>query len=85
MTSRLVLIASVTALLAGVSIAAPHGTATQAPEVVEIHVPAADLDRCIATLDEVFIAPVDGDAVQSVSLNNVGAPVVKCVVDGVAS
>lgn len=91
MTHRILALASVAALLAGVSFAAPqplfslfHET-QQGGEVIEIPVPADDLERCIATLDQVFLSPVDGASVESLSLGDDAAPVVKCVVEGVAA
>ncbi|SFI49659.1 hypothetical protein [Celeribacter neptunius] len=51
----------------------------EAPEVVVIRVPVADLARCIETLDQVFLSPIEAAEVQSVSLSpeNVG-PIVRC-------
>ncbi|WP_417249928.1 hypothetical protein [Celeribacter sp.] len=91
MTHRLLALTTVSALLAGVCFAAPPSLfslchpAEQAREIIEIPVPADELARCIATLDQVFLSPVDGAAVETVSLGSEHAPVVKCVIEGVAT
>lgn len=88
MRQHILAIASVTTLLTGVSVAAPDPhfalfdatPEAHAPEVVEIPVAADDFDRCVQTLSNVFLSPVDGAEVQSVSLDARPAPVVKCVI-----
>ncbi|ATG49562.1 hypothetical protein [Celeribacter ethanolicus] len=51
--------------------------------VIVIKVPAEDLDRCIATLDAVFMAPVQDAQVQTASLSPAQAgQTVRCEAEG---
>lgn len=53
-----------------------------APEVVEIVVSAEDYERCVATLEQVFLGPVIGGEVQTVALEPDDAvPTVACVIE----
>ena len=80
--------------LAAVALAAPAGLAVAAvaapfvpltpehlnPEPVVIEVPQEDLQRCIETLQQVFISPVEGASVQTASLSPAErGPTVTCV------
>lgn len=65
-------------LVASSALAAPVAAPSVEADVVVIKVPAADLDRCIATLRAVFINPVEGATVDSVSLAGTPAPRVSC-------
>lgn len=51
-------------------------------ELIVIKVPAKDLSRCVATLEQVFFSPVEGGEVQSASLSpeQIG-PTVRCEVE----
>ncbi|WP_321364034.1 hypothetical protein [uncultured Celeribacter sp.] len=85
MTKTIKILALISALLAGAAVAAPYVPLTEDhlnPEPVLIKVPAEDLDRCVATLEQVFLGPVEQAAVQSASLTEAQAgPTVRCVVE----
>ena len=89
---KIALLAAIVA--AGSALASPYvpmsqeraGGAPAGGEPVVIVVPASELSRCLETLEQVFIAPVKGDTVQSVSLSaQVNAPEVTCVAEEAAS
>ncbi|MCA0043016.1 hypothetical protein [Celeribacter litoreus] len=69
----------------GAAIASPYVPLTDEhlnPEPIVIEVPAEDLARCIATLEQVFFGPVTDATVQSVSLDPAErGPEVTCVVE----
>lgn len=62
-------------LLPGIDAPKPKG------EVIEIAVPAADLDRCRETVANVLTAPVDAPAKVFVEPVAMTAPTVRCVVE----
>lgn len=75
---------AMTLTLAGAALATPDGVAqTQAlaePEIIVITVLPEDLDRCVATLEAVFFAPVRDATVVSASLTSDAAgATVTCV------
>jgi len=80
-SSLTLLIASLTAIVATASVAAP----SDAVQVVEIPVSAADLELCVATLAAVFVPPVQDAAVLPASGRGAVSPTVVCVVDDDAS
>lgn len=50
-------------------------------EEIVIKVPAADLERCIATLMNVMQSPVDPDMVTEISDDMMPSPTVRCVAE----
>ncbi|ALI54842.1 hypothetical protein [Celeribacter marinus] len=82
MSSNFILIlASLAAMVTTASVAAP----SDAVQVVEIPVSAADLELCVATLAAVFVPPVQDAAVLPASGRGSISPTVVCVVDDNAS
>ncbi|MEN8838785.1 MAG: hypothetical protein ABF243_00195 [Celeribacter marinus] len=82
MSSNLTLIlASLAAMVATASVAAP----SDAVQVVEIPVSAADLELCVATLAAVFVAPVQDATALPASGHGATSPTVVCVIDDNAS
>jgi|GEM_PF-3178434 hypothetical protein len=62
---------------------APLTQAESGEDVIVIKVPAEDLQRCINTLDQVFLGPVTDASVQSVSLSaDQSGPIVRCEAEG---
>ena len=73
-----------TLTLAGAALATPQRAAQMQaladPEAIVITVLPEDLDRCVATLEAVFFAPVHDATVVSASLSSGAAgPTVTCV------
>ncbi|GAA3853882.1 hypothetical protein [Celeribacter arenosi] len=75
---------------AGSALASPYVPMSYVPvsqehagvEPVVIVVPASELSRCLETLEQVFIAPVEDATVQSASLSaQVSGPAVTCVAE----
>ncbi|WP_417263559.1 hypothetical protein [Celeribacter sp.] len=85
MTKTTKILALICAALAGAAMASPYVPLSDEhlnPEPVLIKVPAEDLDRCVATLEQVFLGPVEQATVQSASLTEAEAgPTVRCVAE----
>ncbi|WP_226549802.1 hypothetical protein [Celeribacter naphthalenivorans] len=85
MTKTTKILALICAALAGAAMASPYVPLSDEhlnPEPVLIKVPAEDLDRCVATLEQVFLGPVEQATVQSASLTKAEAgPTVRCVAE----